>query len=140
MILSIKLLMFCIVCGGVYLLLVDLIWSKLESFIPTLKNFPKELVEQKNFGWFFSSFIIEFIFFVLMPAVIYDRFYTVLPFSGIRGGVSIGLFLFIFGMIPLSISILFRIRIPAVYMLYKMMGMLIRVVGSLAIIGYLYSL
>ncbi len=132
--------MYCLVCGGAYLLLVDLIWNRLESFIPTFKNFPNELVEQKNFGWFLSSLIIEFIFFVLMPAVIYDRFYTVLPFSGIRGGISIGLFLFLFGMVPLSILILFRIKIPAVYMLYKMTGMLIRIVGTLAIIGYLYSL
>ncbi len=140
MIFSFKLLMFCSICGGVYLVIVDLIWSRFESLIPTFRNFPKELVEPKNFGWFTSSLIIEFIFFVLMPAVVYDRFYTVMPFSGIRGGVAIALFLFMFGMVPLAILLMFRIRIPAVYMLYKMLGMLIRVVGALAIIGYLYSL
>jgi len=117
---SFKLLMFCSICGGVYLVIVDLIWSRFESLIPTFRNFPKELVEPKNFGWFTS-----------MPAVVYDRFYTVMPFSGIRGGVAIALFLFMFGMVPLAILLMFRIRIPAVYM---------RVVGALAIIGYLYSL
>ena len=120
--------------------MVDLLWNKLESIVPTFRNFPKELVETKNVNWFVSSLIIEFIFFVLMPAVVYDRFYTVLPFSGIRGGISIALFLFMFGMVPLAILLMFRIKLPAVYMLYMLLGMLLKVTGSLAIIGYLYSL
>jgi len=140
LIFSFKLMTFCIVCGTVYIAIIDLIWTRLESVVPTFKNFPAELIEKKNLNWFVSCLIIEFIFFVLMPTVVYDRFYAVMPFSGIRGGISIALFLFMFGMVPLAILLLFRIRIPAVYMLYKLLGLLIKVVGSLAIIGYLYSL
>ena len=140
LIFSFELILYCIVCGGIYIALVDLLWNKLESVVPTFRNFPKELVETKNVNWFVSSLIIEFIFFVLMPAVVYDRFYTVLPFSGIRGGISIALFLFMLGMVPLAILLMFRIKLPAVYMLYKLLGLLLKIAGSLAIIGYLYSL
>jgi len=140
LIFSFELILYCIVCGAIYIALVDLLWNKLESVVPTFRNFPKELVETKNVNWFVSSLIIEFIFFVLMPAVVYDRFYTVLPFSGIRGGISIALFLFMFGMVPLAILLMFRIKLPAVYMLYILLGLLLKITGSLAIIGYLYSL
>lgn len=140
MIVSFKLLGFCIVVGAVYLIILNFVWNRLEKFIPTLKGFPKELIEEKNTAWFVSNFIIEFIFFVLLPAIIYGWFYTVLPFSGLRGGVSVGLYLFLFGIIPVTTIIMFRIKIPAVYFLYLLVGMFFKVMGSMAIIGYLYSL
>jgi len=42
--------------------------------------------------------------------------------------------------VPLAILLMFRIKLPAVYMLYKLLGLLLKIAGSLAIIGYLYSL
>ncbi len=140
MIVSFKLLGYCIVVGAVYLIAINLIWNKLEKFVPTLKDFPKDLVEEKNPAWFVSNFVIEFIFFVLLPAIIYGWFYTVLPFSGLRGGISVGLYLFLFGIIPVATIIMFRIKIPAVYFLYLLVGMFFKVIVSMVIIGYLYSL
>jgi len=137
---SFKLMMYCLVLGAGYLLVFDLIWSRLEKYIPTLQGFPENLVESKTAAWFISCFIIEFVFFVLMPTVIYDWFYTVLPFYGVRGGLAMALYLFVFGMIPFAVLLLFRIRIPAVFVLYQSAGLLIRIVGCMAIIAYLYSL
>jgi len=134
------LILYCIVAGGLYILLVGLLWSFLERIVPTFTDFPQELVEKKTFSWYFSNFIVEFIFFVLMPSVIYGWFYSVLPISGVRGGVAVGLYLFFFGMIPLSMLILFRVRVPAVYILYQLAGLFFKVVGAAAIIGYLYNL
>ena len=140
MIVSFKLLGFCFIIGAVYILIIDFIWNKLENYVPTLRGFPKDLIEEKNAAWFVSSFIVEFIFFVLLPAVVYGWFYTVLPFSGVRGGIAVGLYLFLFGYIPLAVIVMFRIKIPAVYFLYQLLGMFIRVLGAMTIIGYLYSL
>lgn len=140
MIVSFKLLGFCIAVGAVYLIVFNLIWNRFEKFVPTLKGFPKDLVEERNSAWFVSNFIIEFIFFVLLPAIIYGWFYTVLPFSGLRGGISVGLYLFLFGIIPVATIIMFRIKIPAVYFLFLLVGMFFKVMGAMAIIGYLYSL
>ena len=140
MIVSFTLLGYCIAAGAVYLIVFNLIWNKLEQFVPTMQGFPKNLIEEKTPAWFVSNFIIEFIFFVLLPAIIYGWFYTVLPFSGLRGGISVGLYLFLFGIIPIATVIMFRIKIPAVYFLYLLVGMFFKVMGSMVIIGYLYSL
>jgi hypothetical protein len=140
LIISFELMAYCLIAGAVYLAAVNILWSALERFIPTLGNFPKNLVEPKNVTWAVSNFVIEFIFFVLMPSFIYGRFYALMPFSGVRGGVAVGLFLFLFGMIPFSILMLFRIKIPVVYVLYQLLGLAIKITGALAIIGYLYSL
>lgn len=140
MIFSVRLLAYCLVCGAIYLIVVDLVWSRLERLVPTLKNFPENLVEPKNPSWFVYNFVVEFIFFVLVPSVVFDWFFTIMPFSGIRGGVALGLFLFLFGMIPFAILHLFRIRVPAVHVLYQLLGLLIKIAGAWAIIGYLYSL
>lgn len=140
MIVDFGLVVYCIVAGGIYLMLFDLLWSFLERLVPTFAHFPEDLVEKKTFSWYFSNFIVEFIFFVLMPSVIYGWFYSVLPISGMRGGMAVGLYLFFFGMIPLSMLILFRVRLPAVYILYQLAGLFFKVVGAAAIIGYLYNL
>jgi len=139
-IISVRLLAACIVSGAVYLLVVGLIWNWCERFLPTLKDFPRELTETKNASWFISCFIIEFIFFVLMPSVIYGWFYTVIPFSGARGGVAVALYVFLFGAVPLAMLIMFRIRIPAVYVMYQLVGIFLKLIGAMAITGYLYSL
>jgi len=139
-ILDFRLVVYCFVYGAIYLAIIDIVWGYIERFIPTFAHFPKELVERKTISWYFSSFIVEFIFFVLMPAVVYGWFYSVIPFSGLRGGMAVGLYLFFFGMIPLAMLILFRIRIPAVYILYQLVGLFIKVVGAATIIGYLYNL
>ena len=140
MIVSFELLGYCLLVGGLYLLLVGIIWNRLERLVPVLTNFPNELLEPKSRGGFLSCFIIEFIFFIFLPSIIYGWFYTIIPFSGIRGGVVTALFVFLIGMVPLSLLILFRIRIPVVYMLYQLLGIFFKLVGSLIIIGHLYSL
>jgi len=139
-IVNFELLMWCIVIGGVYLLLTDFIWNIFERIVPTLQNFPKELIDSKGVTWFVCNYIVEFIFFVLLPAVIYGWFYAIIPFSGIRGGLALALLILVFGMVPLSILISFRIRLPVVFILFQLTGMLIKICGALGIIGYLYSL
>ena len=140
MIINFELLMWCIIVGGVYLLFIDFIWNALERTVPTLQNFPKELIDVRGVTWFVCNFIVEFIFFVLMPAVIYGWFYAIIPFSGIRGGLAFALLLLVFGMVPFAILISFRIKLPVVFILFQLLGMLIKICGTLAIIGYLYSL
>lgn len=140
MIVDFTLLMICLGVGGLYLLIISWLWNRLEKFIPTTDNFPENFLEERSAAAFISTFIVELIFFVFIPAVIYAWFYTVIPFSGIRGGVSVALVIFILGILPLGITILLRIRLPVVFLLYHILGLLVKIAGILAIIGYLYSL
>lgn len=140
MIVNFELLLYCLLAGAVYLLVVDFLWNQLERLIPTFQDFPKELLENKNIFWFFSCYIVELIFFVILPATIYGWFYAVLPIAGMRGAVAIGLFLVIFGMTPFAVLLAFRVKLPIVYILYQLTGLLFKIIGTMAIIGYLYSL
>lgn len=140
MMVSFSLLTACLLAGGAWLLLVGFLWYKLENIVPVLRGFPESHIEKRGLSWFISCFVIEFIFFVFVPSVVYSWFYTVIPFYGMRGGIAVGMYVYIFGMIPLAILTLFRIKIPALYMLYLMCGLLIKLIGSMAIIGYLYIL
>ena len=135
-----RLLFYSMISGLIYLIIIDTIWHKLEDKVPVLVNFPKELIDTGNLSWFISNLIIEFIFFVMMPTVIYDWFYTVLPFWGIRGGIAVALYVFMLGMVPFAILIIFRIKIPALFVLFYLAGLLVKVLGCMAIIGFLYSL
>ena len=58
MIISFELMAYCLIAGGIYLVVVDILWSMLERIIPTFGNFPKELIESKNFTWAVSNFFL----------------------------------------------------------------------------------
>jgi len=140
MIVSFELITWCLVAGAAYLLIIDLLWYKLENIIPMFGGFPDHLLESRGVGWFVSTYVIEFVFFVMLPSVIYGWFYTVIPFYGIRGGVAAALFVYILGMIPVGMLSLFRIKLPVMYILYLMFGLLIKFTGIMIIISYLYTL
>jgi hypothetical protein len=110
-IINFQLLFWCVVLGGAYLLIADLIWNAFERLVPTFKNFPRELIDAKGVVWFVCN-----------------------------GGLAFALLLLVFGMVPFAILVSFRIRLPVVFILYQLLGMLLKIFGTLAIIGYLYSL
>lgn len=140
MMISFELIGYCLLAGAAYLIVIDLIWAKLENLVPVTKYYPPELIEKCNLSWFISAFIIEFIFFVFLPSIIYSWYYTLIPFSGIRGGIAAGMFIVVLGMLPFGLLLLFRLKIPLVFMLYQLLGLLIKAIGTMAIIGYLYAL
>jgi len=91
MIVSFTLLGYCIAAGAVYLIVFNLIWNKLEQFVPTMQGFPKNLIEEKTPAWFVSNFIIEFIFFVLLQ-IVGINLTTLAVFGGALGvGLGFGL-------------------------------------------------
>ncbi len=140
MILTFELLIYCIVLGGLYLLVFDLIWNMLERIVPIFQGFPKELIEPRSGSLFLYVWLAELIFFVFVPAVIYNWFFSVLPLSGIKGGLSVAMFVFVIGIAPFAMIVLFRIKLPAVFILYHTLGILLKITGTIAIIGHLYSM
>jgi hypothetical protein len=134
------LLLACLGAGGIYLLIVSFLWSRLEKRIPIWIDFPDHLLEDDGPYSFIYTYIMELVFYLTIPALVYAWFYSVIPFSGFRGGIAVALIIFVLGMIPVAISILFRVRLPVLFLLYQILGMLFKLAGTLAIIGYLYSL
>lgn len=137
---SLALMLYCILCAGVYLLVVSLLLDLAERRLKLSAALPKELIESTGLTWTFANFLMEVLFFVAIPTIIYSFFYYLLPFYGVRAGLASGLFAFALGAAPAMLGLAVRVKLPMPYMLYILFSVLLKLIGCLAIIGYLYTL
>ncbi|HKK20057.1 MAG TPA: hypothetical protein VJ983_01180 [candidate division Zixibacteria bacterium] len=137
---STTLVLYCFLAAGIYLLLISILIEFLGKHLGLLKGLSPELIEKSSPGVFVMNFLIEFLFFVVIPTLGYSFFYLILPYGGVKSGVATALFAFVLGAVPLSMSISVRIKLPMPYLLYALLAYLLKIAGALALIGYVYTL
>lgn len=144
---STKLVIYCLLVSGIYLLLVSFLLQKIEQLFfgkgklfELSKEIPEQMIEKMDFPWFITNFLMEFLFFAVIPSLSYSFFYVIFPLSGIRAAAIIVLTGLIMGALPLVMSLVVRIKFPMHYLLYLLLSYTIKFGGSLAIIGYLYTI
>jgi hypothetical protein len=137
---SLELLFFCLVAAGVYLLIVSLLLDFVERRMKLAAALPEQLVEKGSAAVTLANFVLELLFYVVIPTVIYSFFYYVLPFYGVRAGMATALLVFLLGAAPAMMGLSIRVKLPMPYMLYQLFAGLIKLLGSLAIIAYIYTL
>ena len=134
------LLLYCILAGATYLMLFSLLAEYLIRKLQLLHGVPKDMIEESGSAWFFLNYLMEFLFYVVIPSVGYGFFYLVMPFEGIKAGLAAGLFALIMGAIPVIMILSVRIKLPMTYLTYLLLTYYLKLAGSMAIIGYLYNL
>ena len=137
---SFRLFRACLLWGGVTLFVVELLWYTLEKKLGLLAKLPRELLEEDGCAFFIAKFISQFAFLVVLPAVVYSWFYVMVPFYGYRAGIAAALFLFLLGIVPFSITLLMRVKLPLSYTLFQMAGYLIKLILIYAVIATLYTM
>lgn len=137
---SMELMLYCLLAAGVYLLLVSLAFDWLERKLKLTAALPEQMVEPTGLSWTLANFLLELLFYVAMPSVIYGFFYYLLPFYGVRAGMASALFAFALGAAPAVIGLSMRIKLPTPFVFYMLLTFLVKLLGCLAIIGYLYTL
>lgn len=137
---SLELMAYCILCAGGYLLVLSLLLDFVERRLKLSAALPPEIVEAAGLSWTFAIFLMEVLFFVAIPTIVYSFFYYLLPFYGVRAGIASGLFAFALGAAPALMGLSVRVKLPMPYMLYILLSILLKLTGCLAIIGYLYTL
>lgn len=137
---SLPLLGACLLWGGVALFVFDLIWYFLEKKLDLTAKLPPELMEPYGPGYFISKYMTGFAFLVALPSVLYSWAYVLVPFYGLRAGIVLALYLFVLGIIPYSVILLMRIKIPLAYTLFQLAGYLMRLLVIYGIIASLYVL
>jgi len=137
---SVELLFTCLIASGVYLLLVSLLLDFVERRLKLAAALPEQLVEKGSAAVTLANFVLELLFYVVIPTIIYSFFYYVLPFYGVRAGLATALFAFLLGAAPAVMGLSVRVKLPMPYVLYQLFAGLIKLLGSLAIIGYIYTL
>ncbi len=133
-------MLYCLVSGGVYLLVATLILEFISKKMKLLNGLPSAIIEEGGGVWLVLFFIMEFLFFVTIPTVSYSFFYLIVPFSGVKAGMAATLFAFTLGAVPVVMSLSVRLKLPMQYLLFLLLGYLVKLGGSLAIIAYLYTL
>ncbi len=137
---SFELLMYCAVIGGIYLLVISLLFDFLERRLKLTAGIPKEMLEEEGCLWTGMNFFMEVLFYVIIPSVAYSFFYLILPLSGAKAGLGAALFAFILGAAPVGMRLSVRIKLPMSYILFIMLSHIVKLGGSLAIIAHLYTL
>lgn len=135
-----RLLLAALLWAGLALLIFELLWYLLEKRLTLLRKLPPQIIEDTGIGFFISKYIVQLAFLVVVPTVAYSWFYVLVPFYGVRAGVSMAIFLFVLGIIPFAITILMRIKLPLSFMLFQLSGYLIKIIIVYGIIAYLYTL
>lgn len=135
-----ELLIWCLGCGSAFVLVLSLLLDVAEKRLRLTDGIPSELIETAGWTFFGMNFIMEALFYVAIPSTAYAFFYQLLPISGVRAGLAGALYAFVLGAAPLAMRLSVRLKLPMQYMLFLMVSHLLKLGGSLAIIGFLYSL
>ncbi len=137
---SYELVAYCLVGAGVYLLLVSAFFEWIGKKLPLTRGIPEDMVEKTDLAGFVVNFLMEMLFYVAIPTIAYTFFYLIIPMSGPKAGMAVTLIAFTLGAIPIMMVLTVRIKMPLPFVLYLVLSQLIKLGGSLIVIGYLYAL
>jgi len=135
-----SLLVYCLVAGGLYLIVITAVIEFLGGKLKVTRGMPPGILEATGFGWHLLNYIMDLLLFVAVPTFAHALFYLVLPLEGMRTGLAAAVFAFTLGAVPAVVGFTVRTRLPVLFFLYYLFGVLLKLGGALAIIGYLYSL
>lgn len=134
------LLTYCLALAGTYLLIISILLDLLGRKLRVNEGIPQQMLESSGVSWSMMQFLIELLFYVVIPSLIFGFFYFVMPFSGIRAGLGAALFAFTIGSTPSVMVMTVRIKLPMPFVLYHLLAHLLKLGGCMGIIGYLYSI
>ena len=137
---SVGLMLACIVSAGAYLLAVSILLQLAERRFGFTRGVAADLLESTGWVWIGMTFLMEVMFFVVIPTLAYSFFYVLLPFSGVRAGMAAGLFAFVLGATPAIMGLSVRVKLPMPFLLFILFSVLLKTAGCMIIIAWLYSL
>lgn len=130
----------CVAAAGVYLLLISAILLRIENRMGLTNGIPTELLETTGWVWAGFTFVMELMFYVVIPTLAYSFFYVLMPFDGLRAGIAAGLFAFVMGATPALMGLSVRVRLPMPFLLFLLLSVLLKVCGCMLLIAWLYAL
>ena len=126
-------LILAVVVAGIAVLILEYLRRSFATML--VRKF--ELTESVEIQ-FLSSFLINFVFCVMLPAVVYSALYPILPFTSFRSGFFIALFVFGVGQLPLSIRTYNQFRLSSALTAFELFLNLLTLLVSLGAITYHY--
>jgi hypothetical protein len=87
---------------------------------------------------FLPSLLVNVVFVVMLPAVVYAALYPILPFTSYRSGFFIALFVFGVGLLPYHIRNYNQYKLPTVMTTFELAWSLLTLLVVIGCITYLY--
>jgi hypothetical protein len=87
---------------------------------------------------FMSPFLVNFVFIVMLPCIVYAALYPVLPFTSYRSGFFIALFIFGVGVLPTHIRNQNQYKLPNVMASFDLCWNLLTLLLVIGSITYIY--
>lgn len=100
----------------------------------------KDLAESPPRVISITQLIIDIAFYAATPLMVYGVLYLLIPFEGARAGIAIALGCVAVGSTPLLMTISLRAKFPVPALFFLALSQLLKLGGSLALIGVLFSL
>jgi hypothetical protein len=135
-----SLLWSAVLAAGGYLLVVSLILELVGRTLRIRDSIASGILEPYGLSWWLMTFVMELLFYVVIPTVAFAFFYFSLPLSGVRAGLAAALYAFTLGAAPVLMSLSVRVKLPMSFMLFLLLSYLIKVGGCMTIVAWLYSL
>lgn len=138
--LNAQLLLTCLLCGGLAVALVGIAHLFGEKYFVPQKGSGSRLVGKGGLRNFGQILFLDLAFYVAIPTIAYAAFYVILPFSGVRSGLATALIATLIGAAPTLLTLGTRTRLPVSFLLYQLLGQLLKAAAGLSVIAWLYHL
>ena len=122
------------------LIVIVLIQLWLEKLIGFYNLIPEELREERSRSWIVILLAAEIIVFAVGPTLFYYWIYAVLPFFSYRAGVAVGIFLYLFGVLPFAIGLVLRMKLPGGVMVFTFFFTILKLVACWGMVTYVMNI
>lgn len=129
-----KILIYTFLLAAIPLVVVTILQMIFEKVSKIMRHIPENQKEERGFSLYLLQFLSDLFFFVIIPSIIYYWIYPVMPFSGFKAGVAIGIGAYILGSLPFATSLSLRIKVPAVVIVSNLFFNLLKLSCTIGII------
>jgi len=130
-----KIIIYTIALGTAPLIAINIIQLIVEKLIKINAEI-KDEASVRYSGIFVVQFLLDVLFFVVIPTLVYFWLYPVFPFVGFKTGVAIGLTAYVLGSLPYAVQLSMRIKIPPILIVTTLFFNLIKLSVALGVITH----
>jgi hypothetical protein len=131
-----KIFALTVLYGAIPLVVVTIIQVIVEAGLKIHESAPPEIRTDRGFGLYFFQFISDLFSFVILPALVYFWINPIIPFSGFRAGVAVGIGAYVLGSLPYATNLSLRIKVPSVVIVSTLFFNLIKLTAALGVVMY----
>jgi hypothetical protein len=126
-------LIFTILAATATLLILEIVRYIIQKILSRRIDSDGSLAPQ-----FTSPFLVNFVFIVMLPCIVYAALYPILPFTSYRSGFFIALFIFGVGVLPAHIRSQNQYKLPGVITTFDLFWNLLTLLLVIGSITYIY--